>query len=92
MIDRCHNENCCDGGNGDSIYKRLMRAAGLPQMADNPALADNEGRVRHEAEIDRALAEWCARRPARRIVDLLEQEQVPVELIYNVEDQMEDPH
>ena len=80
------------GGNGDSIYKRLMRAAGHPQMADDPALAHNEGRVRHEVEIDRVLAEWCARHPARHIVDILEQEQVPVGLIYNVEDQMEDPH
>ena len=80
------------GGNGDAIFKRLMRAAGLSQMADNPAMADNEGRVRHEQEIDQALAAWCAGHPASYIIDTLEAERVPVGLIYNVEDQVEDPH
>jgi crotonobetainyl-CoA:carnitine CoA-transferase CaiB-like acyl-CoA transferase len=46
------------GGNGNSIFKRLMSAAGHPEMADNPAMADNPGRVKHEAEIDEALARW----------------------------------
>jgi crotonobetainyl-CoA:carnitine CoA-transferase CaiB-like acyl-CoA transferase len=80
------------GGNGDSIFKRLMVAAGYPDMADNPAMADNEGRVRHEAEIDKALADWCAAHPAQTIIDILEAERVPVGLIYNVEDQFADPH
>jgi crotonobetainyl-CoA:carnitine CoA-transferase CaiB-like acyl-CoA transferase len=80
------------GGNGDSIFKRLMVAAGYPQMAANPAMADNEGRVQHQAEIDKALADWCAANPAQTIIELLEAERVPVGLIYNVEDQLADPH
>jgi crotonobetainyl-CoA:carnitine CoA-transferase CaiB-like acyl-CoA transferase len=80
------------GGNGDSIFKRLMIAAGYPEMAENPAMADNEGRVRHEAEIDKALADWCAANSAPHIVETLEAERVPVGLIYNVEDQLADPH
>ena len=48
------------GGNGDSIFKRLMTAAGRSDMAENPAMADNAGRVQHEVEIDEALALWCA--------------------------------
>jgi crotonobetainyl-CoA:carnitine CoA-transferase CaiB-like acyl-CoA transferase len=47
------------GGNGDSIFQRLMRAAGYSRMADDPRLASNQGRVEHEAEIDSALASWC---------------------------------
>jgi crotonobetainyl-CoA:carnitine CoA-transferase CaiB-like acyl-CoA transferase len=80
------------GGNGDSIYKRLMVAAGHPEMAEDPEMADNEGRVVHEARIDKALADWCASKPAQEIIDILEGERVPVGLIYNVEDQMNDPH
>ncbi|MCX2981593.1 CoA transferase [Halieaceae bacterium IMCC14734] len=80
------------GGNGDSIYKRLMIAAGHPEMAENPEMANNEGRVEHEPEIDAALAAWCAGHPAKHIIDTLEAEGVPVGLIYNVEDQMADPH
>jgi crotonobetainyl-CoA:carnitine CoA-transferase CaiB-like acyl-CoA transferase len=80
------------GGNGDSIYKRLMIAAGHPEMAADPEMADNEGRVVHEKKIDRALADWCAGLPAQQVIDVLEAERVPVGLIYNVEDQMNDPH
>ncbi len=80
------------GGNGDSIFKRLMIAAGHPEMAENPAMANNAGRVQHESEIDAALTEWCARLPAGDVVSILEAERVPVGLIYNVEDQMQDPH
>ncbi|MEM0953723.1 MAG: CoA transferase [Pseudomonadota bacterium] len=80
------------GGNGDSIFKRLMAAAGRSDMAENPAMADNAGRVENEAQIDAALADWCASLPAADIVSILEAERVPVGLIYNVEDQMNDPH
>lgn len=80
------------GGNGDSIFKRLMIAAGHPEMAENPAMANNEGRVRHVQEIERALADWCAGRTAVEVVDILEAERVPVGLVYNVEDQLRDPH
>ena len=80
------------GGNGDSIFKRLMTAAGRSDMAENPAMADNAGRVRHEAEIDEALALWCAAHSSSHITNTLEEVGVPVGPIYNVEDMMSDPH
>ncbi|MFV0278838.1 MAG: CaiB/BaiF CoA transferase family protein [Parahaliea sp.] len=80
------------GGNGDSIFKRLMTAAGHPEMAGNPEMADNEGRVRHVQVIDRALADWCAAHTAAQVVEKLEAERVPVGLVYNVQDQLNDPH
>jgi crotonobetainyl-CoA:carnitine CoA-transferase CaiB-like acyl-CoA transferase len=80
------------GGNGDSIFKRLMTAAGRSDMAENPAMADNAGRVRHEAEIDEALALWCAAHSSSHITNTLVEVGVPVGPIYNVEDMMSDPH
>ena len=79
------------GGNGDSIFKRLMSAAGRSDMAENPAMADNAGRVEHEAEIDEALAAWCAAHSSVHIINTLEEVQVPVGPIYSVEDMMTDP-
>ncbi|MBE0629269.1 MAG: CoA transferase, partial [Burkholderia vietnamiensis] len=46
------------GGNGDSIFKRLMRAIDRADLADDPALAHNAGRVAHAHEIDEAIAAW----------------------------------
>lgn len=80
------------GGNGDSIFKRLMTAAGRSDMAENPAMAVNAGRVKHEPEIDEALASWCASHSSAHIIHTLEEARVPVGPIYNVEDMMSDPH
>ena len=79
------------GGNGDSIFKRLMEAAGRSDMAENPAMADNAGRVEHEDEIDQALALWCAAHSSAHIINTLETARVPVGPIYSVEDMMSDP-
>jgi len=80
------------GGNGDSIFQRLMVAAGYPDMADDPRLASNPGRVEHEAEIDKALSNWCGENDAGIILQILEEARVPSGPIYNVEDMFNDEH
>ncbi len=80
------------GGNGDSIFKRLMTTAGRPDMADNPAMASNAGRVEHEAEIDSALDSWCRSLPSEQVLTLLEEARVPAGPIYSVSDMFNDPH
>ena len=93
------NTYCCKngkyvviGGNGDSIFQRLMEVAGYPEMANDPRMANNAGRVRHELEIDNALAAWCMGKDADEILQLLEQARVPGGPIYNVQDMFADPH
>ena len=80
------------GGNGDSIYKRLMVAAGRVDLAHDPRLASNSGRVTHEAEIDAALSEWTATLTVEDVLDRLETARVPAGPIYSVADMMVDPH
>jgi len=80
------------GGNGDSIFKRLMATAGRADMADNPAMASNAGRVEHEAEIDTALDSWCRSLPSEQVLTLLEKARVPAGPIYSVADMFNDPH
>lgn len=80
------------GGNGDSIFKRLMEAAGRPDMANDNRLADNAGRVQHEPEIDKALAAWCGSLPSAEVLRLLDESRVPAGPIYNAEDMLADPH
>ncbi len=80
------------GGNGDSIFQRLMVAAGHPEMAADPRLATNPGRVEHEAEIDRALADWCSRNDSAQLLEILDESRVPAGPIYNVGDMLSDEH
>ena len=90
---RCKNRKyVVIGGNGDSIFQRLMEVAGHPEMASDPRMSNNAGRVIHEAEIDHALATWCLSKESDEILSLLEEARVPAGPIYNVEDMFSDPH
>jgi formyl-CoA transferase len=88
---------CADGwvlvaGNGDSIFKRLMKAIGRDDLGRDPQLAINAGRVLRVAEIDAAIGVWTA---PKRVVDVLEAlnaAAVPAGRIYTAKDIAEDPH
>jgi crotonobetainyl-CoA:carnitine CoA-transferase CaiB-like acyl-CoA transferase len=80
------------GGNGDSIFQRLMVAAGHPEMAEDPRFATNQGRVEHEPEIDSVLMQWCTTHDSTYLLELLDEARVPAGPIYNVEDMLNDEH
>ena len=80
------------GGNGDSIFKRLMTTAERPDLAEDPRLAKNPGRVENEAEIDGAIEAWCATLPSPEVLAKLEANRVPCGPIYSAADMMADPH
>lgn len=80
------------GGNGDSIFKRLMIAIGRDDLATDPALASNPGRVQRVAEIDAAIGAWTAARAVDQVLDVLNAASVPVGRIYTAADIAGDPH
>lgn len=80
------------GGNGDSIFKRLMEAAGRVDMANDSRLSDNAGRVEHEQSIDDAISSWCQNHTSAEVLQTLEESRVPAGPIYNAEDMLADPH
>ncbi len=80
------------GGNGDSIYKRLMSCAGREDLANDKRMSDNAGRVQHEAEIDQAISDWVAQHPSADVLAILAEAAVPSGPIYNVEDMFNDAH
>ena len=89
---------CADGkyivisGNGDAVFQRLMRAIGRPDLAEDPALADNAGRVAHVDELDAAIGAWTATRNQDRAEAALIMAGVPCGPILTAEDMVKDPH
>jgi formyl-CoA transferase len=79
-------------GNGDSIFKRLMVVIGRPDLAEDPQLADNAGRVARVQEIDGAIGAWTAQRPVADVLAALEVASVPAGRIYSIADIAADPH
>eukprot|EP00877_Chromochloris_zofingiensis_P012019 jgi/Chrzof1/7070/Cz02g09190.t1 len=66
------------GGNGDSVYTRLMTALGRADMgAKNPQYATNSDRCRHEADIIAAIEGWVADHELHEVVDKLKEARVP---------------
>ena len=89
---------CSDGGyalvagNGDSIYKRLMKAIGREDLGNDPALSDNAGRVLRVAEIDEAIGQWTETRTVGEVLAVLDAASVPAGRIYSIADIAADPH
>ncbi len=84
-------ENIVIAGNGDAIFKRLMTAIGRHDMADDPALANNAGRVPATQAIDEAIQSWCSTQTIDAALAVLQGADVPVSKIYSVRDMMQDP-
>lgn len=78
-------------GNGDSIFKRLMVAIGRKDMAEDPRLADNEGRVAHDRLVDAAIAGWTSTLDIADAIAVLDAADVPSTRIYSAADIVEDP-
>ncbi len=79
------------GANSDSMFQRLMRAIGRPELADDPALAHNDGRVAHEPMLDEAIAGWTAQRSPDQALAALAAAEVAAGPIQSIADIVEDP-
>ncbi|SFM12908.1 CaiB/BaiF CoA transferase family protein [Rugamonas rubra] len=84
-------ENIVIAGNGDAIFKRLMLAIGRIDLAGDPGLARNDGRVPRTEEIDAAIQAWCDGRDIAAALTVLKAADVPAGKIYSVRDMMTDP-
>ena len=89
---------CADGGyvlvagNGDSIFKRLMNLIGREDLANDPALENNDGRVARVAELDQAIGVWAQTMTTDQALQLLDTVAVPAGKIYTVADIASDTH
>ncbi|WP_273820634.1 MULTISPECIES: CaiB/BaiF CoA transferase family protein [Pseudomonas] len=89
---------CRDGkyaliaGNGDSIFRRLMERIDRLDLANDPELAENDGRVRHVARLDAAIGAWTAERSLDEVLAALNEANIPAGKIYDAADIAGDPH
>jgi formyl-CoA transferase len=87
---------CLDGasvviaGNGDSIFRRYMRAIGRPDLAEDPGLASNARRWARRDELDQAIGQWTKRLTRSEVLKILDEAGVPAGPIYTAADICED--
>ncbi len=89
---------CNDGsyvliaGNGDSIFKRLCRAMGRADLAEDPALAHNDGRAAKQAWLDDTIEAWTVTRSPEDVLAAMAAAEVPASKIYDIRDIVADAH
>lgn len=78
--------------NGESMFVRLMAAIGRDDLAADPRLSSNPGRVAHAERVDAAISEWTRERTVGEVVDEMVAAEVPCGPVYDVAAMREDPH
>ncbi|WP_060481811.1 CaiB/BaiF CoA-transferase family protein [Pseudomonas sp. NBRC 111119] len=79
------------GANGDAIFKRFMQAIGRNDLAEDPALATNDGRDLRRDELYGVIDRWANGLPLDTLMQVLTAAQVPASRIYSAEDMFNDP-
>ena len=89
---------CRDGSyviiaaNGDTLFQRLMAAIGRMDLAEDPALEHNDGRVARNEELDVAIGEWTLQHDIADVIRRLESAEVPVGKSFTAADIYQDDH
>ncbi|MBM1196531.1 CaiB/BaiF CoA transferase family protein [Pseudomonas weihenstephanensis] len=79
------------GANGDAIFKRFMLTLGRDDLANDPALASNDGRDVRRDELYGVIDRWVASLPLETVLEQLNAAQVPASRIFSAEDMFTDP-
>ena len=79
------------GANGDAIFKRFMQIIGRDDLANDPALASNDGRDARRDELYGVIDRWVGSLPLATVLEQLAAAQVPASRIFSAEDMFSDP-
>lgn len=87
------NVYTCAGGaeiliaaNSDSLFGRLCRAMGMPELSGDPRFSGHQARGQHAEELDQIIQAWCSDRSFEEIEELLDAHHVPRGRIYTAAD------
>ncbi len=76
----------------DNEWRHLCQALGDPDWAKQDNFATLAGRLQHQAELDRHLADWTSRQDARTAMEHLQTYGVAAGMVMFEDDAYDDPH
>jgi len=89
---------CKDGryvvisASAESIFQRIMRAVGRPDLAEDPRMRTQAGRVANMKELDDAIQGWIGGHTLEETIRHFESYEGALGPIYDVAQYMADPH
>ena len=79
-------------GNADTVFRRLAKALGHPEWADDPRYATHHARGENMEELDEMISAWTRERTGQEILETMREAGVPAGKVYTAKDMVEDPH
>ncbi len=76
----------------EGLWKRFVKALGLPELLEDPRFSSNPLRVKNRGELDKVLGPRIRAFTTRDFLDLLETAGVPCGPVSTVDEILEDPH
>ena len=88
---------CADGdfliaANQDSVFARLCKAIGRPELARDDDYATHVARGRNQTALDALIGEWTRGRTVEEVEALMLEHSIPAGRIYRAPEMLEDPH
>ena len=77
--------------NADAVFRRLCKAMGRPELADDARFATHQARGEHQTELDGLVGGWSATLPCDDALALLDEHGVPAGRIFTAPDMLRDP-
>lgn len=78
--------------NQDTIFARLAKAMGQPDLAQDPRFATHEARADHQEMLDQLIADWTIDQDSPALKQVLDAAAVPNGKAYTAADMIDDPH
>lgn len=89
---RCRDGDYMIGANKDEIFRRLAKAMGQPELADDPRYATHIARGRNQIELDELINRWTATLPVDEVDRLMTEHSIPAGRVYRAPEMLADPH
>ncbi|KQX66036.1 CaiB/BaiF CoA-transferase family protein [Angustibacter sp. Root456] len=78
--------------NQDTVFARLAKAMGRPELAVDPDFATHTGRGMRQVELDELIAQWTSGLTWEQLEEICTEHAVPAGLMYRAPEMLQDPH
>ena len=88
----CKDGDFLIGANQDTVFGRLCKAMGQPELASDPRYVDHISRGRNQTELDDRINAWTAALTVDAVEALMIEHGIPAGRVYKPADMIADPH
>jgi len=78
--------------NQDTIFARLSKAMGMPELKDDPRYATHTARGANQTALDALIQDWAKDKAIAELEAVMIEHAVPVGKVYRAKDMVDDPH